>query len=231
MIVLTGRDKGKKGEVFQVMPKDGRALVRGVNVVRRHQRQTAPQEGGIISKEAPIHLSNLALEDPKDGKPTRVGFKILDDGRKVRVAKRSGEDHRGEEIAMAEDEKPAKAPSPTAGKAARTAASPPGRPRPARRAGGDKAAKGRKARPRARATGRQGCAQGEKAARTPRPKDYKPRMKTHYEKVVREEMTKQFGYKNRDADPAHREDRAQHGRGRGGQRPQEGRRRRQGSWR
>jgi large subunit ribosomal protein L24 len=91
VIVLAGRDKGKKGEVFQVMPKDGRALVRGVNVVRRHQRQTAQQEGGIIAKEVPIHVSNLALEDPKDGKPTRVGFKRLDDGRKVRFAKRSGE--------------------------------------------------------------------------------------------------------------------------------------------
>ena len=65
--------------------------MRGVNTVRRHQRQTPQQEGGIISKEAPIHLSNLALEDPKDGKPTRVGFKVLADGRKVRVAKRSGE--------------------------------------------------------------------------------------------------------------------------------------------
>jgi large subunit ribosomal protein L24 len=91
VIVLSGRDKGKKGEVFQVMPKEGRALVRGVNMVRRHQRQTAQQEGGIISKEAPIHLSNLAVEDPKDGKPTRIGFAILADGRKVRVAKRSGE--------------------------------------------------------------------------------------------------------------------------------------------
>jgi large subunit ribosomal protein L24 len=91
VIVLSGRDKGKKGEVFQVMPKDGRALVRGVNLVKRHQRQTPQQEGGIISKEAPIHLSNLALEDPKDGKPTRVGFAVLADGRKVRVAKRSGE--------------------------------------------------------------------------------------------------------------------------------------------
>jgi large subunit ribosomal protein L24 len=91
VIVLTGRDKGKKGEVFQVMPKEGRALVRGVNMVRRHQRQTAQQEGGIISKEAPIQLSNLALEDPKDGQPTRVGFKILTDGRKARFAKRSGE--------------------------------------------------------------------------------------------------------------------------------------------
>jgi large subunit ribosomal protein L24 len=91
VIVLAGRDKGKKGEVFQVMPKDDRALVRGVNVVRRHQRQSAQQEGGIVAKEAPIHVSNLALEDPKDGKPTRIGFKRLEDGRKVRFAKRSGE--------------------------------------------------------------------------------------------------------------------------------------------
>jgi large subunit ribosomal protein L24 len=91
VVVLSGRDKGKKGEVYRVMPKEERALVRGVNVVRRHQRQTAQQEGGVISKEAPVHLSNLALEDPKDGKPTRVGFMSLADGRKVRVAKRSGE--------------------------------------------------------------------------------------------------------------------------------------------
>ena len=91
VIVLAGRDKGKHGEVIEVRPKESRAVVRGVNVVRRHQRQTAQQEGGIISKEAAIHISNLALEDPKDGKPTRVGFKLLDDGRKVRVAKRSGD--------------------------------------------------------------------------------------------------------------------------------------------
>jgi large subunit ribosomal protein L24 len=91
VIVLTGRDKGKKGEVFQVMPREGRALVRGVNTVRRHQRQSPQQEGGIITKEASIHLSNLAHEDPKDGKPTRIGFKLLADGRKVRIAKRSGE--------------------------------------------------------------------------------------------------------------------------------------------
>jgi large subunit ribosomal protein L24 len=91
VIVLSGRDKGKKGEVFKVMPKAGRALVRGVNMVRRHQRQSVKEEGGIVSKEASIHLSNLALEDPKDGKPTRVGFATLPDGRKVRVAKRSGE--------------------------------------------------------------------------------------------------------------------------------------------
>jgi large subunit ribosomal protein L24 len=91
VVVLSGRDRGKKGEVFKVMPKEGRALVRGINLVRRHQRQTPQQEGGIISKEASIHLSNLALQDPKDGKPTRVGFRILEDGRKVRYAKRSGE--------------------------------------------------------------------------------------------------------------------------------------------
>ena len=91
VVVLTGRDKGRTGEVVQVMPKEDRALVRGVNFVKRHQRQTMNQEGGIISKEAPIHLSNLAVADPKDGKPTRVGFRILDDGRKVRFAKRSGD--------------------------------------------------------------------------------------------------------------------------------------------
>jgi large subunit ribosomal protein L24 len=91
VIVLAGRDKGKHGEVIAMMPKENQALVRGVNIVRRHQRQTAKQDPGIVSKEAPIDLSNLALEDPKDGKPTRVGFKVLDDGRKVRYAKRSGE--------------------------------------------------------------------------------------------------------------------------------------------
>ena len=91
VVVLTGRDKGKRGEVIEVRPKENRALVRGVNVVRRHQRQTAQQEGGIISKEAAIQISNLAIEDPKDGKPTRVGFRVLEDGKKVRFAKRSGE--------------------------------------------------------------------------------------------------------------------------------------------
>ena len=90
VIVLTGRDRGRRGEVIQVMPDEGRALVRGIHMVKRHQRQTAAQEGGIISKETPIHLSNLAIADPKDGKPTRVGFKIMTDGKKVRVAKRSG---------------------------------------------------------------------------------------------------------------------------------------------
>lgn len=91
VVVLTGRDKGKRGEILKMLPKEGRAIVQGVNMIKRHQRQTPNQEGGIIVKEAPINISNLALEDPKDGAPTRVGLKILDDGRKVRFAKRSGE--------------------------------------------------------------------------------------------------------------------------------------------
>jgi large subunit ribosomal protein L24 len=90
VVVLTGKDKGRKGSVLQVLPKDNRAVVSGVNVVKRHQRQTANSEGGIISKEAPIHLSNVALVDPKDSKPTRVGFRMEGD-RKVRYSKRSGE--------------------------------------------------------------------------------------------------------------------------------------------
>lgn len=89
VIVLTGRDKGRTGEVFEVRPTEGKALVRGVNLVKRHQKQTQNQEGGIISKEAPIQLSNIAIVD-KDGRATRVGFKIQADGTKVRVAKRSG---------------------------------------------------------------------------------------------------------------------------------------------
>ena len=91
VVVLAGKDKGRTGEVLKVMPKDDKAIVRGINIVRRHQKQTQAQEGGIISKEAPIHLSNVALADPKDGKPTRVGFQVQKDGKKVRVAKRSGE--------------------------------------------------------------------------------------------------------------------------------------------
>jgi large subunit ribosomal protein L24 len=91
VVVLTGKDKGKHGEVLKVMPEENRAIVKGIAMIRRHQRQSANQDGGIISKEAAIHVSNLAIEDPKDGKPTRVGFKFLKDGRKVRFAKRSGE--------------------------------------------------------------------------------------------------------------------------------------------
>ena len=93
VLVIAGRDRGRSGEVIEMRRDDGRVLVRGVNMVKRHQRQTPSQEGGIISKEAPIHLSNAALADPKDGKPTRVGFKFVgkgEDRKKVRVAKRSG---------------------------------------------------------------------------------------------------------------------------------------------
>ena len=89
VIVQNGREKGRTGEVFEVRPSESRALVRGINMVKRHQKQSATAEGGIVSKEAPIHLSNLAYVG-KDGKPTRVGFKIQADGTKVRVAKRSG---------------------------------------------------------------------------------------------------------------------------------------------
>ena len=91
VIVLAGKDKDKHGEVLKVLPKENRAVVQGVNIVRRHQKQSPQQDGGIISKESSIDLSNLAIEDPKDGKPTRVGFKMLEDGTKVRFAKRSGE--------------------------------------------------------------------------------------------------------------------------------------------
>ena len=90
VVVLTGRDKGKEGEVLKVLPTDNRAVVQGVNRMKRHQRPTQTSAGGIIEQEAPIHLSNLAHMDPKDGKPTRVGFKVEGD-KKVRYAKRSGE--------------------------------------------------------------------------------------------------------------------------------------------
>ena len=93
VVVLTGRDKGRTGEVLEVRPSEGRAVVRGIHMIKRHQRQTPQQEGGIISKEGAVHLSNLALADPKDSKPTRVGFKFVGEGdnrKKVRFAKRSG---------------------------------------------------------------------------------------------------------------------------------------------
>jgi large subunit ribosomal protein L24 len=90
VVVLSGRDKGRTGEVIEVRPAEQRAVVRGVHLVKRHQKQSATQEGGIISKEGTIDLSNIAIADPKDGKPTRVGFKVHADGKKVRIAKRSG---------------------------------------------------------------------------------------------------------------------------------------------
>ena len=91
VVVIAGRDKGKTGEVIKMLTAENRVLVRGVQMVRRHQRQTAKQQGGIVAKESSIHISNVALADPKGGKATRVGFKTLDDGTKVRIAKRSGE--------------------------------------------------------------------------------------------------------------------------------------------
>ena len=91
VVVLTGKDKGKRGEVVKVLPAEARVVVAGVNIVKRHTRQTQTTAGGIVEKPAPIHVSNLGLEDPRDGKATRVGFKVLEDGRKVRVAKRSGD--------------------------------------------------------------------------------------------------------------------------------------------
>jgi len=90
VVVIAGKDKGKTGEVLRMLPEADRAVVRGVNVARRHTRQSASQEGGIVAKELPIHLSNLAMADPEDGKPTRIGFKFNDDGSKVRFAKKSG---------------------------------------------------------------------------------------------------------------------------------------------
>ncbi len=91
VVVLSGRDRGKKGEVLRVLPKESRVVVQGVNVVKRHSRPKPGEAGGIVEKEAALHVSNVALADPKDGRPTRVGYKFLADGRKVRVARRSGE--------------------------------------------------------------------------------------------------------------------------------------------
>lgn len=91
VIVITGKDKGRQGEILKIIPKQGRVLVQGVNVVKRHQRQTQKQQGGIVTKEASIAVSNIAHVDPQENKPTRVSIKVLEDGRKVRVAKCSGE--------------------------------------------------------------------------------------------------------------------------------------------
>jgi large subunit ribosomal protein L24 len=91
VVVLAGRSKGRVGEVLKMLPKEERAIVQGVNVVKRHSRPRPGSTGGIVEKEAPIHVSKLAHVDPATGKPTRIGIKLLDDGRKVRFAKRSGE--------------------------------------------------------------------------------------------------------------------------------------------
>ena len=91
VVVLTGRDKGRSGEVLRVIPSEGRVLVDGVNMVKKHKRPSAASAGGIETIAAPIHISNVAHKDPQSGKPTRIGFKVLEDGRKVRFAKASGE--------------------------------------------------------------------------------------------------------------------------------------------
>jgi large subunit ribosomal protein L24 len=91
VVVISGRDKGKSGEVLRVLPADRRLIVRGVHVARRHTKQSMGEPGGIIDKELTIDVSNVAHIDPQSGKPTRIGYKTLDDGRKVRVARRSGE--------------------------------------------------------------------------------------------------------------------------------------------
>jgi large subunit ribosomal protein L24 len=91
VVVISGRDKGRRGEVLRVLPAESRAVVQGVNIARRHTKPRMGEPGGIVEKELPIHVSNLAHIDPQSGKPTRVGYKFLEDGRKVRVARRSGE--------------------------------------------------------------------------------------------------------------------------------------------
>jgi large subunit ribosomal protein L24 len=91
VIVTTGKDKGKTGDILSVSRKDMKVLVSGVNIVKRHQKASAADAGGIQTKEAPIHISNVMHLDPKDNKPTRIGFKVLGDGKKVRFAKKSGE--------------------------------------------------------------------------------------------------------------------------------------------
>jgi large subunit ribosomal protein L24 len=91
VVVISGRDKGKAGEVLRVLPVERRLIVRGVHVARRHTKPRMGDPGGIVDKELTIHVSNVAHVDPQSGKPTRVGYKILDDGRKVRFARLSGE--------------------------------------------------------------------------------------------------------------------------------------------
>ncbi len=91
VVVITGRDKGREGEILKMIRSESRAIMQGINMAKRHSRPSASSEGGILNKELPIHLSNLAHVDPKSGKPTRVGFRVLENGSKVRFAKASGE--------------------------------------------------------------------------------------------------------------------------------------------
>ena len=167
VVVLTGRDKGRTGEVIEVRPRDGRALVRGVNMVKRHQRQTAQQEGGIISKETTIHLSNLALADPKDGKPTRVGFKIRRRGRRPQEGARSPSVRESRSMAEQKDRS-------REGRQGRQA-----RRRRATSAGGEAEAPRRKAR------------RAKEAPKVKKPREPEekvtPRLRTHFDEVVRTE--------------------------------------------
>ena len=91
VVVITGKNKGKKGKILSVFPKENKAIVSGINLVKKHTKPSQNSEGGIIQKELPIHISNISLIDPKSGENTRVGFKILDDGSKIRIARKSGE--------------------------------------------------------------------------------------------------------------------------------------------
>ena len=119
VVVLTGKDKGQTGEVLKVIPAQSRVIVQGVNVVKRHQKPTQFAAGGIVTKELAIHVSNVAVADPKDGTPTRVGYKVLKDGTKVRVARKSGEEIGG---APKADKKPAAKKAPSKKAAAKKAA-------------------------------------------------------------------------------------------------------------
>jgi len=91
VVVLTGRDKGKTGEILKAFPRDNKVVVQGINMIKRHTKPSTTQQGGIVEREAKINVSNVAYLDPKTSKPTRIGFKTLQDGKKVRVARRSGE--------------------------------------------------------------------------------------------------------------------------------------------
>lgn len=96
VIVITGKNKGKKGKILSVLPKENKAIISGINIVKKHMKPSQNSEGGIVQKELPIHVSNISLIDPKSGGSTRIGFKTLEDGSKVRIAKKSGEIITGE---------------------------------------------------------------------------------------------------------------------------------------
>ena len=184
MIVIAGRDKGRTGEVIEMHRDDERVLVRGVNMVKRHQRQSASQEGGIISKEAPIHLSNVALADPKDGKPTRVGFKIRRQGRRSQesaLCQTFGSRDRWLIPTRSKRKDPtSRRGQPTAEQAVKAAKDD---KRAARQARADKAA----------ADGKSG-----KPAAPREPEQRVPaRLRVQFDDAIRGKLAEQFGYKNR----------------------------------